>query len=75
MVLLVFGLQMVAIDVPFFDEFFGVTPLSVMELALSAALGSLAFWAIELEKWRLRRTTHNSQAETSLAQNSAALVH
>lgn len=56
MVLIVFGLQMVAIYVPFFDDFFGVTPLSVLELAVSATLGSLAFWAIELEKWWLRRT-------------------
>ncbi len=55
MVLVVFGLQMVAIYVPFFDDFFGVTPLSALELAISAALGSVAFWAIESEKWWLRR--------------------
>lgn len=58
MALIVFGLQMVAIYVPFFDEFFGVTPLSALELALSATLGSLAFLAIELEKWLLRRLPH-----------------
>jgi Ca2+-transporting ATPase len=75
MVLIVFGLQMVAIYVPFFDDFFGVTPLSALELAISAVLGSLAFWAIEIEKWWLRRATPNSHAETALAQNSTALVH
>jgi len=55
MVVVVFALQMVAIYVPFFDDFFGVTPLAAAELALSAALGSLAFFAIEIEKWLLRR--------------------
>jgi Ca2+-transporting ATPase len=73
MTLIVFGLQMVAIFVPFFDEFFGVTPLSALDLAVSAALGSLAFWAIELEKWWLRRTRRNSPANGSLAVDSAIL--
>jgi len=48
---------------PFFDDYLGVTPLSVLELALSAALGSLAFIAIEFEKWLLRRTMHNGHKE------------
>lgn len=40
MVLVVFGLQLMAIYVPFFDDFFGVTPLSALELAIAGALGS-----------------------------------
>ena len=74
MVLLVFGLQITAIYVPFFDDFFGVTPLSVLELAISAALGSLAFVAIEVEKWLLRRSTRNSHEAVSLAKNGVVLT-
>jgi Ca2+-transporting ATPase len=74
MVLLVFGLQITAIYVPFFDDFFGVTPLSVPELAVSAALGTLAFVAIEVEKWLLRRSTRNSHEAVSLAKDGVVLT-
>lgn len=57
MAVVVFALQLVAIYVPFFDDFFSITPLSAGEFAVSAALGSLAFIAIEIEKWLLRRST------------------
>lgn len=67
MVLVVLGLQMVAIYVPFFDDFFGVEPLSAVELIVSAAVGSLAFVAIELEKWLQRRTARNGRAEVAVA--------
>jgi Ca2+-transporting ATPase len=55
MVVLVIVLQLVAIYVPFFDDFFNLEPLSGPELALSAVMGSLAFLAIEFEKWLVRR--------------------
>jgi Ca2+-transporting ATPase len=48
-------LQLVVIYVPFLDQFFDVVPLSANELLLAAGLGSLAFIAIEIEKWFLRR--------------------
>jgi Ca2+-transporting ATPase len=75
MVLLVFGLQITAIYVPFFDDFFGVTPLSVLELAISAALGTLAFVAIEVEKWLLRRSTRNRHEAVSLVKDSVVPAH
>lgn len=50
MIMITFALQLVAIYVPFFDEFFGVEPLSLGNLLIAMAVGSLAFFAIELEK-------------------------
>jgi Ca2+-transporting ATPase len=50
-------LQLVVIYVPFLDRFFEVVPLGVRELLLAVFLGSAAFWAIEIEKWFLRRRT------------------
>jgi Ca2+-transporting ATPase len=55
MVILVVGLQLFAIYMPALDTFFGVKPLSLNELLLCVALGSLSFIAIEVEKWILRR--------------------
>ncbi|MBN1119772.1 MAG: cation-translocating P-type ATPase [Anaerolineae bacterium] len=57
MVLLTFGLQLAAIYMPFLDEFFEIVPLSGAELLISIGLGSVAFFAIEIEKW-LRRRRH-----------------
>lgn len=48
-------LQLAAIYVPALDQFFGVVPLSLNELLICAALGSLAFVAIEIEKWLKRK--------------------
>jgi len=50
-------LQLLVIYVPFLDRFFNVVPLSSTELLLAAVLGNTAFWAIEIEKWFLRRQT------------------
>jgi Ca2+-transporting ATPase len=47
--------QLIVIYVPFLDRFFDVVPLSGSDLLLAAALGTIAFWAIEIEKWFLRR--------------------
>lgn len=55
MVLLTFALQLIAIYVPFLDEFFRVVPLSVGDLLLAMGFGSLVFVAIEVEKWLARR--------------------
>jgi Ca2+-transporting ATPase len=44
------------IYVPFLDQFFDVVPLSAPDLLLAAALGTVVFWAIEIEKWLLRRS-------------------
>ncbi len=54
MVLIVAGLQLLAVYLPSLERFFGVVPLSAGELLLCVGLGSLCFGAIELEKWWLR---------------------
>lgn len=55
MVVITFVLQLVAIYVPFLDEFFHVTPLDLPDLLIAMAVGSFAFIAIELEKFVLSR--------------------
>lgn len=55
MVGLVLVLQLVAIYVPFLENFFDVKPLSLLELTLCAVLGTSAVFAIELEKWMFGR--------------------
>jgi Ca2+-transporting ATPase len=58
MVLIVFGLQLIVLYVPFLDDFFKVRPLSMTNLFVCLALGSLAFVAIETEKWLKRPRSH-----------------
>jgi P-type Ca2+ transporter type 2C len=55
MVVLVFGLQLAVVYVPFLQDIFATVPLSTEELAISLGLGTLVFWGIELEKWFIRR--------------------
>jgi Ca2+-transporting ATPase len=56
MVFLVLGLQLVALYIPALEDVFDITPLSAIELAICAGLGSIAFVAIEIEKWVKRRS-------------------
>jgi P-type Ca2+ transporter type 2C len=44
------GLQFVVIYVPFFNEIFKTNPLTFEELAVTLAVSSIAFWAVEIEK-------------------------
>ena len=53
--LVVIGLQLVVVYLPALERFFSVDPLSLPELLICVLLGSLAFWAIEAEKWWFRR--------------------
>ena len=55
MVVITFVLQLIAIYVPFLDEFFHVTPLSLFELFIAMGVGTLAFIGIETEKLVLQR--------------------
>jgi P-type Ca2+ transporter type 2C len=55
LVILVIVLQLLVLYVPFLDQFFNIVPLSPAQLLVTILLGSLAFWAIEVEKWILRR--------------------
>ncbi|MGA7954915.1 MAG: cation-translocating P-type ATPase [Gloeobacterales cyanobacterium] len=54
MVVLVFGLQLAVVYVPFLQDIFTTVPLSTEELAISLGLGTLVFWGVELEKWLIR---------------------
>jgi P-type Ca2+ transporter type 2C len=53
--LLVVGLQLLVVYLPGLRDFFTAVPLTLTELLICLGLGSLAFWAIELEKWWLNR--------------------
>jgi Ca2+-transporting ATPase len=54
-VLLTFLLQMAVVYVPPLQEIFKTTPLSAAELAICIGLSSLVFFAIEINKWVVRR--------------------
>jgi Ca2+-transporting ATPase len=54
-VALTFALQLLAIYVPFFQEFLKTEALPAADLAIAVALGSVVFWAVEAEKWLSRK--------------------
>ena len=54
-VLFTFLLQMSTIYLPAFNTLFKTEPLSGGELALCLALSSVVFFAVEIEKWLIRR--------------------
>jgi len=54
-VLFTFFLQLIVIYVPFFQDIFQVAPLSVVELIITAVLGSVVLFGVELEKIIIRR--------------------
>jgi Ca2+-transporting ATPase len=54
-VALTFLLQMATIYVPALNPIFKTQPLSAGELALCIALSSVVFFAVEIEKWLVRR--------------------
>jgi len=54
-VLLTFALQMATIYVPFLQPIFKTEALTMSELALSLALSSVVFFAVEVEKYFKRR--------------------
>ena len=54
-VLLTFALQMATIYVPALNPIFKTQPLSMGELGLCLALSSVVFFAVEIEKWLVRR--------------------
>jgi Ca2+-transporting ATPase len=56
-VLLTFGLQLAVVYVPFLQNLFKTTALSVSELAISLVLSTIVFWGVELEKWFIRRSS------------------
>ena len=53
-------LQLILIYSPFFNGVFKTQPLTIYELAITLAVSSVVFWAVEIEKWinRSRNKTH-----------------
>jgi hypothetical protein len=47
----VVALQLLVIYVPFMSSFFGVMPLSFIDLLIATGTGALILVAMELEKW------------------------
>jgi Ca2+-transporting ATPase len=43
-------LQMMVVYTPFFNEIFKTQPLTFKELAITLAVSSIVFWAVEVEK-------------------------
>jgi magnesium-transporting ATPase (P-type) len=54
-VILTFMLQVLAIYVPFFQGFLETQALPIADFAIAVALSTVIFWAVEVEKWLLRR--------------------
>jgi Ca2+-transporting ATPase len=56
-VALTFALQLLAMYAPFFQRFLETEALSLADLAIAVALGSITFWAVEFEKWLVRKNS------------------
>jgi Ca2+-transporting ATPase len=54
-VLLTFALQLAVIYVPFLQNLFNTQPLTALELGISLVFSTVVFWAVEMEKWIIRR--------------------
>ena len=54
-VLLTFILQLAVVYVPFLQGLFKTVSLPPIDLLISLILSTIVFWAVELEKWFLRR--------------------
>jgi Ca2+-transporting ATPase len=55
-------LQLAVVYIPFLQTFFKTTPLTGTDLALALVLSTLLFWALELQKWILRRVGERREA-------------
>ena len=54
-VIVTFLLQMATIYVPIFNVIFKTQPLSLIELSVCLLLSSVIFFAVETEKWFIRK--------------------
>lgn len=59
-VLMTLTLQMAVVYLPPFQALFGTVPLAMADLALCLTLSTIVFWAVELEKWWLRRPSRTT---------------
>jgi P-type Ca2+ transporter type 2C len=56
-VLLTLLLQLCVVYVPFLQNIFGTQALSLNQLLLCLGLSTTVFWAVEIEKWMIRRAS------------------
>ena len=49
------ALQLMVVYVPFFNDLFQTQPLTWQELGITVAVSSVVFWAVEIQKWVVRR--------------------
>jgi Ca2+-transporting ATPase len=54
-VIITFSLQLAVVYLPFLQKVFQTTALSTMDLAISLAISTVVFWAMEIEKFFHRR--------------------
>jgi Ca2+-transporting ATPase len=54
-------LQLAVVYVPFLQAFFKTAGLAGMDLALALGLSTVIFWAMEIQKWMLRRFGEGSR--------------
>jgi Ca2+-transporting ATPase len=54
-VIFTFSLQLAVVYIPFLQKVFQTTALSTMDLAISLAISTVVFWAMEIEKFFRRR--------------------
>jgi Ca2+-transporting ATPase len=62
-------LQMVVVYFPPFQDVFGTMPLTVAEIVICLGLSTMVFWAVEVEKWLLRRAEREKESEGSVWKN------
>jgi Ca2+-transporting ATPase len=55
---LTIALQMMLIYTPLFNSVFKTQPLTIQELAITLFVSSIVFWAVEIEKWIIRRNKY-----------------
>jgi Ca2+-transporting ATPase len=63
-VALTVALQLIVIYSPVLQPIFQTTPLPARDLAISLGLSTVVFWAIELQKWFVRRQPKSLLPET-----------
>jgi Ca2+-transporting ATPase len=64
---IVFVLQLCVMYLPFLQRIFNTMPLALPDLAISLFLSSLVFFAIEIEKWALRRQARKPSEQGEIA--------
>lgn len=62
-VLLILGVQMAVVYVPFLQDIFRTQSLTLIELLTCIGLSSIVFWAVESEKWIKRRRLNISSSK------------